>query len=336
MKVSLTLEMRRSPHREQDWAELWEDCLWLFEEAEGLGFDSLLVQEHFFTDDGYAPSMPIFLSALAARTTTARIGSYIYIAPLHHPLALAQETAVIDHLSGGRLDVGLGIGHRVAEYAAFGFNPRTRPSRMEETLELLKLAWSGERIEFEGKYYNIDGLKVQPAPLQDPYPPLWVAATTIAAAERAGRHGANLAGATVDPAVHEAYQAALEAAGHGRGSTRVSNPWSITVTDENPDLVWERNKHHYHYRWDYYRKIRAEFGDPDLEYGLEPSPEAYRANELIGSADVVLEALGPHVTSLGLTDLVLFGPHPGIDLRTQGIETLQKFAEEVLPTLKTW
>src|SRR5699024_7830820 len=162
------------------------------------------------------------------------------------------------------------------------------------------------------------------------------AATTAARAQRAGGPGATPAGAPVGPAGHEAYQAALEAAGHGRGSTRVSNPWSITVTDENPDLVWERNKHHYHYRWDYYRKIRAEFGDPDLEYGLEPSPEAYRAHELLGSADGVLEALGPHVTSLGLTDVVLFGPHPGIDLRTQGIETLQKFAEEVLPTLKTW
>src|SRR5690606_2653063 len=120
------------------------------------------------------------------------------------------------------------------------------------------------------------------------HPPLWVAATTTAAAERAGRVGANLAGASVDPAVHEAYREALSKAGHDPASFRVSNPWAITVTDEDPEAVWARNRHLYFHRWDYYRQIRTEFGDPDLDYGLEPSPEAYRANELIGDADTVL------------------------------------------------
>lgn len=336
MRVGFTLEIRRSPHREQAWTDLWDDCLWAFQEAERLGFDSLLVQEHFFTDDGYGPSMPIFLSRLIDRTTTARIGSYIYIAPLHHPLALAQETAVLDQLSGGRLDVGIGIGHRVAEYAAFGYDPRTRPSRMEEAIELLRLGWSGEPFSYDGRYHRISGMQVQPTPVQRPHPPLWLAATTAAAAERAGRVGANLAGASVDPAVHAAYHDALAAAGHEPGSRRVSNPWAITVTDEDPDAVWARNQRFYFHRWDYYRRIRNEFGDPDLDYGLEPSPDAYRANELIGDADTVLGTLEPFVRDLGLTDLVVFGPAPGIDLRGEGHDALRKFADEVLPTLKTW
>lgn len=336
MRVGLTLEMRKSPHREEAWTQLWEDCLWTFEEAERLGFDSLLVQEHFFSEDGYAPSMPIFLSQVIARTTRARVGSYIYVAPLHHPMALAQETAVLDQLSGGRLDVGIGIGHRLAEYAAFGFNPKTRPSRMEEAIELLKLGWSAAPFSYEGKYHTIDNMQVQPPPVQTPHPPIWVAATTPVAAARAGRHGCNLAGASVDPAVHEAYHAALAEAGHAPGSTRVSNPWSITVTDEDPEKVWERNQHHYFNRWDYYRKIRAEFGDPDLDYGLAPAADTYRGNELIGSADFVLSTLEPFVKDLGLTDLVLFGPHPGIDLRGEGQESLHRFAEQVLPTLQSW
>lgn len=336
MRVSLTLEMRQSPHRRQSWRELWDDVLWTFTEAERLGFDGLLVQEHFFTPDGYGPSVPIFLSTLIERTTTARLGSYVYVAPLHHPLALAQETAVLDQLSGGRLDVGIGIGHRVAEYAAFGYNPRTRPSRMDEAIELLKLGWAGEPIEYRGPYHQIEGLQVQPTPAQQPHPPLWVAATTVAAATRAGRYGANLAGASVDPAVHDAYHRARAAAGFPVGAARVSNPWSITVTDEDPEKVWQRNAKHYFHRWDYYRRIRAEYGDPDLDYGLQPSPEQYRANELIGSADFVLETLQPIARDLGLTDLVLFGPHPGIDLRTEGHEALCRFAEEVLPTVHTW
>ncbi len=336
MRVGLTLEIRNSPHRPQPWRELFEDCLWLFEQAEALGFDSLLVQEHFFTEDGYAPSMPVFLTALAERTSTARIGSYIYIAPLHHPAQLAQETAVIDHLSDGRLDVALGIGHRVAEYRAFGLDPNTRPSRIEEVIDVLELAWSGEPFSYDGRYYKLDELVVKPEPLQRPHPPLWLAATAVAPAERAGRHGLNLAGASPDPAVHAAYREALVAAGHDPAAMRVSNPWSITVTDEDPDAVWERNKAHYHYRWDYYRRIRAEIGDAELQYGLKPAAEAYRANELIGDAAAVLATLEPFVRELGLTDIVLFGPHPGIDLRGEGYESVARFAEQVMPTLKAW
>ncbi len=336
MRVGLTLEIRHSPHRPQPWRALFEDCLWLFEQAEALGFDSLLVQEHFFTEDGYAPSMPVFLTALAERTTTARIGSYIYIAPLHHPAQLAQETAVIDHLSDGRLDVALGIGHRVAEYRAFGLAPSTRPSRMEEAIEILGRAWTGERFSYHGRYFELDDIVVKPEPLQRPHPPLWLAATAVAPAERAGRHGLHLAGASPDPEVHAAYREALRRAGHDAGAMRVSNPWSITVTDEDPEAVWQRNKHHYHFRWDYYRRIRAEIGDAELQYGLEPAAETYRANELIGDAETVLAALKPLVDELGLTDLVLFGPHPGIDLRGEGYESVARFAEQVLPTLKSW
>lgn len=336
MRVGLTLEMRRSPHRDQSWRDMWEDCLWYLSEAEKLGFDSLLVQEHFFTSDGYGPSMPVFLTALIERTSTARVGSYVYVAPLHHPLHLAQETAVLDQLSGGRLEVGLGIGHSMAEYRAFGINPKTRPSRMEETIQILRHAWSGEQFSHSGKYFDLTDVQVQPTPAQHPHPPLWLAATTVPAAARAGRVGAHLAGASVDLEVHAAYHEALAAAGHPAGSTRVSNPWSITVTDEDPDHVWARIKPHAFHRWDYYRTVRQEFGDPDLDYGLTPSPESYRANELIGTADTILETLEPFVQNLGLTDLVVFGPHPGVDLRTVGLESLQKFAAEVLPTLKSW
>ncbi|HYJ23320.1 MAG TPA: hypothetical protein VEW07_15020, partial [Solirubrobacterales bacterium] len=109
-----------------------------------------------------------------------------------------------------------------------------------------------------------------------------------------------------------------------------------TVTDEDPDAVWERNKHHYFNRWDYYRKIRAEIGDADLSYGLEPAADTYRANELIGDAETVLATLKPFVDDLGLTELVLFGPHPGIDLRKEGYESIARFAEQVIPTLKSW
>lgn len=336
MEIALTLDMRNAPDRRRPWKEFWEDNLWYFTEAEALGFDRLLIQEHFFTDDGYSPSMIAFLTALAERTEKVRIGSYISVLPLHHAARLAQELAVVDNLSGGRLDVGVGSGHRASEYVAFGMSPKTRPSRMDEGLDVLIGAWTKRPFSYHGKYYNIDNMEVQPTPLQEPHPPVWVSATSVAAAERAGRHKMNLHAASVETKVYEAWRAALQEQGSDPSDFRASNPWSITVTDEDPAGVWQRNKELYFYRWDFYRKIRFEMGDPDLNYGLAPSPEEYRANELIGDADTVLSTLEPFCHGLGLTDIVLFGPASGIDLRGEGYESLQSFSEQVMPTLKSW
>lgn len=336
MNVGYTMEVRRSPHHPQSWAELFGDCLWIYEEAEKLGFDSLLVQEHFFTPDGYGPSMPVLLATLIERTSNARLGSHISIAPLHHPAQLAQEMAVLDQLSGGRIDVGIGAGHRVAEYRAMGINPRTRPSRMEEAVEIMKLAWTGEPFSYEGKYHQLENVQVSPEPAQSPHPPLWMAATAAPPAERAGRFGLDLAAGSLEPEVFDSYRASLERNGFDLADRRISMARSVTVTDEDPEAIWQRNQDHYFFRWDFYRQIRAEIGDAELAVSTVPSPEVYRANELIGDADTVLAELKQIVELGGLTDLIIFGPAPGIDLRGEGIESLRRFADEVLPVLKSW
>lgn len=334
MQVGFTMDFR-NPNNEP-WGQFWEDRLWLFKEAEAMGFDYLLVQEHFFTKDGYAPSASIFLTMLAERTSTARIGSYSIVLPLHQPARLAQELAVIDQLSGGRLDVTVGVGHRASEYVAMNMSPKTRPSRMEEGLEVLKKAWTGEEFTHEGRYYTLKNMTVTPPPFQQPHPPLWLAATSPAAAERAGRHGANLHGASVDPAMHEAYFEALDKAGFPRSEARVSNTWSMTITDEDPEVVWERNKSLYFERWDFYRQIRLEMGDADLSYGLEPSADAYRDFELIGSPAAVTETVKSLADTMPLTDIVHGGPAGGIPIRTEAYDSLKRFAEEVMPTFKSW
>jgi alkanesulfonate monooxygenase SsuD/methylene tetrahydromethanopterin reductase-like flavin-dependent oxidoreductase (luciferase family) len=334
MRVGFTIDFR-NPLGEP-WRELWEDRLWLFQQAEAMGFDYLLVQEHVCTRDAYAPSIPIFLTLLAERTERARLGSYTYVLPLHNAAQLAQETAVLDHLSGGRLDVTVGSGHRAFEYRVFGYSPKTRPSRMEEGLQVLKRAWTERPFSFKGRYYDLEDVYVTPEPLQQPHPPLWVAATAPPGAERAGRYGAHLHGASVDPEFHEAYFRGLAQAGFDRAGMRISNPWSITVTDENPDKVWARHEQLYFDRWDFYRQIRTEMGDPDLDYGLQPTPEAYRDFELIGDTDTVIGTLQPLVQGMPLTDLVHAGPAGGIPIRDEYYPTLKRFAEEVLPVVKSW
>ncbi|HTY49875.1 MAG TPA: LLM class flavin-dependent oxidoreductase [Steroidobacteraceae bacterium] len=334
VKVGFTMDFRNVANR--PWREYWEDCLWLMREAEALGFDYVMTQEHFFTADGYAPSVPIFLALLAERTRRVRIGSYIYILPLHHAALLAQETAVLDHLSEGRLDVTVGSGHRALEYRALGYSEKTRPSRMEEGLTVLKQAWTRSPLTFHGKYHHLDNLVIQPRPLQQPHPPLWVAATTPKAAARAGRFGTSLHGASFGAEFYNAYFGGLAEAGVSRDEVRISNPMSITVTDEDPAVVWARNKSLYFDRWDFYRKIRTEMGDPDLAYTEEPQPEAYRDFELIGDPDLVLESLRRMFAASPLTDLVHSGPAGGIDLRGEAYASLRLFAEKVLPEVQSW
>jgi alkanesulfonate monooxygenase SsuD/methylene tetrahydromethanopterin reductase-like flavin-dependent oxidoreductase (luciferase family) len=321
----------------QPWREFWEDRLWLMLQAEAMGFDYLMVQEHFFTGDGYGPSVPIFLAVLAERTKTARIGSYTYVLPLHHAAQMAQETAVLDHLCQGRLDVCVGAGQRPKEFVAWGYNPKTRPSRMEEGLEVLKLAWTKRPFSYKGKYYDLQDITVTPEPFQKPHPPLWVAATAPAAAERAGRHGAGLHGSSVDPEFHAAYFRGLAQAGIDKSQARISSPWSVTVTDEHPDKVWERNKKLYFERWNFYNTIRAEMGDKELSYGLEQQDgEAFRGNELIGDAATVTETIRKLAHAMPLTDVVHSGPAAGIDIREEAYPSLKKFAEKVLPEIKRW
>jgi alkanesulfonate monooxygenase SsuD/methylene tetrahydromethanopterin reductase-like flavin-dependent oxidoreductase (luciferase family) len=330
MEVSFTLDFRNPTRR--PWRELWEDNLWLMREAEAMGFNELFVQEHFFTSDGYGPSVPIFLTALAERTQRVRLGSYLYILPLHNPVALAQETAVLDNLCGGRLDVVVGAGHRPLEFRAFNVSQKTRPSRMEEHLDLLTLAWSGGPFSYQGRYYDLADVEVQPTPLQKPHPPVWVGATRPAAAERAGRRGFNLAAASAEPEVFEAYLSAREAAGHSRDTAQILKSWSITTTYEDPETVWDRYADLHIERWSFYSKIRAEMGDPDLSLQMDKAAKPYRQNELVGPPEQIVENLQEVCEKLPITR-ILNSATAGIPVREVLYPSLKLFADRVMPEL---
>ena len=339
MRASLTLDFRNPPQWRKPWKEHWEDCLFLLTEGEAMGFHSLLVQEHFFTDDGYGPSVPIFLAVLAERTKTVRIGSWIQILALHNPAKLAQEICVLDHLSGGRLDIGVALGHRAAEFRAMQMSEKTRRSRFEEGFEILKKALTQSPFSHEGQYYKYNNVIIEPRPLQQPHPPIWVGATTTAAAVRAGRLGAHLYAGTTDPEAFAAYRAALEEAGHDPAQFRTSMSLSLTMTKEHPDTVWQRIREQSFYKWDFYRQIREELGDPMLSVGMAGAkidPESYRANELIGDKDLVLETIRQMKDDLGVSDIIVFGGHAGTDLRGHAYESQKMFAEEVLPVIADW
>jgi alkanesulfonate monooxygenase SsuD/methylene tetrahydromethanopterin reductase-like flavin-dependent oxidoreductase (luciferase family) len=142
------------------------------------GYDAVWLAEHHFSSFSVCPSVHLMGTMAAARTTRLRIGTGVSLAPFYHPLRLAEEVALLDVLSGGRVNWGAGRGFARVEFENFGVPPEESTSRFRETVEIVLRAWSEERLSFAGQHYRFDGVEVLPKPLQRPHPPVWMAATS--------------------------------------------------------------------------------------------------------------------------------------------------------------
>jgi alkanesulfonate monooxygenase SsuD/methylene tetrahydromethanopterin reductase-like flavin-dependent oxidoreductase (luciferase family) len=156
--------------------EFFEERLRLVELIERSGFAGYHMAEHHSTPLGLAASPSVFLAAAMQRTKTLRLGPLVYVLPLYHPLRLYEEICMLDHLSGGRLMVGVGRGGALVEHQRYGIAPTDAPAMYHEAFAVLMRAFEADVLDFEGKYYRYKDFVVQAKPVQRPHPPLWYGA----------------------------------------------------------------------------------------------------------------------------------------------------------------
>ena len=169
---------------------VYESALACAVAAEDQGYDWINVTEHHVAADGYLPALFVLLAATAAQTERIRLSTGMLILALHNPLRIAEEAAVLDIISSGRLTLGVAAGYREVEFEAMQVDYRTRGKRFVESLELMRLAWTGEPFTFTGEIFDLPELVVRPVPIQRPGIPLWLGGTTEVAMRRVVRHGA--------------------------------------------------------------------------------------------------------------------------------------------------
>lgn len=186
--------------------------------AEQLGFDTLWISERPTLEDALVPSALLCCAAIAARTERMHVATGLLPLPLHHPLRVAEDAATLDLVSGGRFELGLGLGSDPGGLEQWGVAREERVERFAEAVSLLRQAFSGKPTTFRGRYFNLDATLVAPAPHTEGGPPLWIGAVRPEGQELAARLGAGLvlpAGADATPYL----EAAVEA---GAGGQRVA------------------------------------------------------------------------------------------------------------------
>ncbi|WP_419919694.1 LLM class flavin-dependent oxidoreductase [Candidatus Poriferisocius sp.] len=239
MRIGIYLDLRNPPEWRRPWPEFYRQSLELVVQAEEWGADSVWLSEHHFFEDGYLPQPLTFAAAVAARTQRIRIGTAVLLAPLRSALRIAEEAVVVDQISSGRLDLGLGAGYVHDEFAAYGADLSKRytttDQRVREVRELLE-----------------DGA-VTPPPVQRPLP-IWLGYNGPQGARRAGRLGCGLL--SINPASLEPYLEGLGDAGHHSTAARMAGVVNMVVADD-PDEAYERILPHLAWQLNTYRAAGA-------------------------------------------------------------------------------
>jgi alkanesulfonate monooxygenase SsuD/methylene tetrahydromethanopterin reductase-like flavin-dependent oxidoreductase (luciferase family) len=345
MKIVFTCGIRALPGGARPLADLYRDHLEEAVLAEELGFDCVWVSEHHFSPDAWNPSPFPFLAAVAARTERVRVGTYVLLLPLRNPVQVAEDAAVLDNLSRGRVDLGVGVGSSPEEFRSFGVPIENRLGRTFEALRIIERCFAGEKFSHAGKYYNFPDVHLTTVPVQRPGPPILVAAMGEQSVRWTARRGYHMAAGAGRG--HERYLALLRENGHDPATKEIASIPIRLHLAETREKAWDECEAGLRQVLYFYRThgnpaagTRGDSGEP---LGALPPLGRFRhvagighggAPFGVGTPDDALRALLPF-RGRGLTHLSLNLHHPGQDGASVR-RSMRLFARELMPELQTW
>ncbi|MBI4593898.1 MAG: LLM class flavin-dependent oxidoreductase [Candidatus Rokubacteria bacterium] len=300
--------------------------------AEELGFDSVWMEEHHAVTNHYWPSPLTVLAGFATRTSRVMLGTDILVAPFHHPVRLAEDAAMLDVMSGGRVTLGIAIGYKPDEFALYGVEMEKRGARFEEQLAIVKGLWTQERLSFRGRYYTVEG-RLEPKPIQKPHPPLWIGGWGELALKRAATLGDNwIPGPTADLTRLLAGKQAFLDNRRAAGLTRSIADWPLTrdviiaETDAKARALAEE-----HIMVAYRREYAGGWRHPFIDASIATDLDRLMADRfVIGGPDQCIAAIRRLVERYGMTHLICRMFFPGMP-HAHIMRGLELLAREVMP-----
>lgn len=297
-----------------------EQCAW----ADRLGFATVTLSEHHGSPDGYLPSPLVLAAAIAARTENLRLMIAALIAPLHDPIRLAEDIAVLDVISNGRVIPVVSGGYVESEFRGFGKQLADRAAVMEEIVPFLERAWSGEPFEHRGRT-----LRVTPRPVQRPRPPIFMGGGSPAAARRAARHADHFMPTL--PEFFDLYRAERVKLGKPDPGPAPRALGNFLFVAEDPDAAWARIAPYAMHEMNAYGAWMAQAGTAGPYRPIEDA-DALRASgqyPVLTPDEVIAAARG-----LGPMDAVMLHPLMGGMDPELSWESLALFESKVLPALR--
>jgi alkanesulfonate monooxygenase SsuD/methylene tetrahydromethanopterin reductase-like flavin-dependent oxidoreductase (luciferase family) len=323
--LTLRYDLRRPDFATTSRAELYAACLEQSAWGDEHGFHSVVLSEHHGVEDGYLSAPLAMAGAVLGRTRRIGVSISALLVPLHDPIRLAEDIAVLDLASGGRLTVIAGLGYREGEFEMFGVDRKKRGRTMEDHLRVMKQAWSGEPFEYRGQT-----IRVTPEPLSKPHPLVLVGGSTEIAARRAARLELPFMPAIGDPELKRIYDEECAAVGFQGGFTVLPlGPGFVHVT-EDPEKAWDLIAPHAMHEAQTY----ASWQTPGQRSNVTVYAEDLDALKASGVYRVVTPdecmALASEVGPMGA---LVFHPLMGGLDPALGWESLELFANKVLPRL---
>lgn len=328
VNYGLWYDFRNPVQWHQPFEEFYAERFAQIAAAEQLGFNSCWLTEHHFCEDGYTPSPLVLAAAIAARTEQMRLGTNLMLLPLHDPVRVAEDAATLSLLSGGRFDLGVGIGYRKEEFDQFKRKISHRPSLVEEGIEILRRCWSGEPVNFSGKRFEVGDLRVTPTPKTNPK--IYLGGMVEPAIQRAARVADGFL--STGAIGIDIYNEALEQQGKSiQDGDVILGSWAIIA--EDPEAEAAKIADHVLYQTNEYIRWGA-FGPPDVT-PLHATGAAAIENGLyeLWDADMAVSELNKLVaTHPNIRDIHFWAQFPGESVES-GNKRLRYIAEKVLPRL---